>query len=409
MKITICSIKNLLQYVMVLLLIISCNSMVFRSDMIAKSGGFSEYYLFILIFFVTVLYRLICKKRINKSQISQILVMIVFLLLVFIVQLIFYSFNIAKEFFLRFVLVFISLFMFLGIEREEEYLEIFEKLVKIVTLLGLISIVLWILGSLLDLLPFSFVNTDWSSGRDGLFLPVKSYYNLMFESQGEVSIFGIKLIRNCGIFPEAPMYGFVLVIALILNEFILNRENNLYTVILSMTIFTTTSYTAIACCMIVVLMKLFLVQKDVKNNIIRLLLFLIIVVATILGVLIIKSLVIEKSTTNITSTTRRLSDIQICFNTFKDTIIGSGFYNQPLYTDNLSGSTSGFFRLLAEMGILIGWMPIYFAYKILKSSDEKWKSLFFLAIFFIMYIFTNLPYTPLVLILFVYAFTKKIN
>lgn len=402
-------INSIIEYILALLLVICCNSMVFRSTMIFPKGGFSEYYLFISIFLVVLFYLVVNNPiRLNHKLRIIIFSWILYCVLIFIIQIVIGSMDIAVQSLFRFSLVFCSLLVFEAVNASKGAQHILlEKIVKLVTILALISFVLWILGSLLDILPYSYVSTDWSSGEIGLFLPVKSYFNLMFESQGTVTIFGMQLIRNCGIFTESPMYGFVLVIALLLNEFYLEHNNKFASIILLMTIFSTTSYTSIACAIVVLIMKMIVFQKKINNNVLKFLWLLLILACLFLDALILQSLIIEKAATNIISTNRRSSDIEICLNTFFKTIVGCGFYNQVEYTSNLSGSTSGFFRLLGEMGILLGWLPIYFAIGTIRINKSVVKGIFFILGFFVMYIFTNLPYTPLILLLFAIPFTTQ--
>ena len=399
-------LNNVLEYTLALLLILCCNSMIFRSDII-DSGGFSEYYLFITISVIVCIYLALNNPlKLNSKLKRMILFLFSLSLVIFVIQAVIVSMAVATEYFFRFILVFLSLVLYeaVNVYKGTQYV-ILGKYVKIVTILSLISFILWVFGSLLNILPFSYVNTDWSSGQLGLFLPVKSYFNLMFESQGYATIFGLQLIRNCGIFPEAPMYGFVLVIALALNEFYVKDNSKLVFVILLVTIFSTTSYTAIACAVIVLLMKMIVYLKEIRSNILKLLWLILIVFCIVIGGGILQTLIMEKTVTNIISTNRRASDLVICLQTFVKTTIGCGFYNQPAYTNNLSGSTSGLFRMLGEMGILLGWLPFYFVIKNIKYSPNMVKTAFFLICFLIMYIFTNLPYTPLVLLLFSISFT----
>lgn len=111
--------------------------------------------------------------------------------------------------------------------------------VTIILIFALISLIFWTFGSILKVIhPTNVVINSWSGG-----LPTPSYFNLYFETQG-IHFFGTTLIRNSGMFAEAPMWSLMLSSALMIQELFL--ENSIKRLsLLTLTLLTTVSTTGI--------------------------------------------------------------------------------------------------------------------------------------------------------------------
>ena len=107
----------------------------------------------------------------------------------------------------------------------------------LVCILAAISLIFYIGGTLLQIIPSTRTATfEWAYVRS-----CKTYFNLYYESQ---KIKGATLtLRNCGIFPEAPMYNMVLCTALAVEMFLKPQISKKRIQLLMITIVTTLSST----------------------------------------------------------------------------------------------------------------------------------------------------------------------
>ena len=87
-----------------------------------------------------------------------------------------------------------------------------DTFVKIILIFAIVSLIFWTFGSILKVVhPTNVVINNWNGG-----LPTPSYFNLYFETQG-IHFFGTTIIRNSGMFAEAPMWSLMLSSALIIH------------------------------------------------------------------------------------------------------------------------------------------------------------------------------------------------
>lgn len=129
------------------------------------------------------------------------------------------------------------------------------KLYRVIVILAIISLLGWI-ASQIHLGTNSDIYINWGNKI------VPGYYKVHYIAQGSVNFLGLDIIRNTGIFCEAPMYGYVLTIAFAIDRLILKRTS-WRTLVLFITILTTISYTAIF--MIIVILFISFYRKDSKK------------------------------------------------------------------------------------------------------------------------------------------------
>lgn len=105
--------------------------------------------------------------------------------------------------------------------------------------LAVVSVVMWILCSLLKIIPASsvFPNT-WT----GTLMFIPSYFNIYFETQS-VTLLSDRVIRNSGIFNEAPMYNMAVCIALAIDYFLRPNPSKARISVLVITVLTTLTTT----------------------------------------------------------------------------------------------------------------------------------------------------------------------
>lgn len=246
-----------------------------------------------------------------------------------------------------------------------------ERFVNLVIIFSIISVLLWLL-SIMGKSATGMTTINW--GNDST---IGSLFGLQFFPQGSVIFFGRSLIRNTGIFAEAPMYAFVLSLALIINLFILNKRiRSFSSLVLMFTLISTTSTTGV----LIVVLSIFI------RTLMRLprwwrLLWLILV--PVVG-LIIYFVVSQKIQNMGNSVSDRLDDIQAGYHAWKlAPFWGNGLNNllaikqfmapYRLLVGGNDGFSSGIMEILASGGIslFVLWVivPFYdFAKGNLKQS-----------------------------------------
>lgn len=115
------------------------------------------------------------------------------------------------------------------------YLSVFLKYSNIMIVLSVISLIMWILCSILQVIPMtSMFPYEWHPTQE--FIP--TYYGIYFETQTVGAIW-----RNTGIFNEGPMYNMVLCMALTIECFIRPIKSKVKICILIITIISTLTTT----------------------------------------------------------------------------------------------------------------------------------------------------------------------
>lgn len=246
-----------------------------------------------------------------------------------------------------------------------------KRFVNLVIIFSMISVILWLL-SIMGKSATGMTTINW--GNDSA---IGSLFGLQFFPQGSVIFLGRSLIRNTGIFAEAPMYAFVLSLALIINLFILNKRiRSFSSLVLMFTLISTTSTTGV----LIVILSIFI------RTLMRLprwwrLLWLILV--PVVG-LIIYFVVSQKIQNMGNSVSDRLDDIQAGYHAWKlAPFLGNGLNNSlaikqfmapyRLLVGGNDGFSSGIMEILASGGIslFVLWVivPFYdFAKGNLKQS-----------------------------------------
>lgn len=107
-----------------------------------------------------------------------------------------------------------------------------------------ISMIFWVLASILHILPpTGVVRFNW--GEKGTYIAGNSYFGIFYEPHWQrINIMGKTIYRNCGIFAEVPMYGFLLCIAYSVCR-LKTPLKKWRAILLLITIFSTTGTTAI--------------------------------------------------------------------------------------------------------------------------------------------------------------------
>lgn len=145
--------------------------------------------------------------------------------------------------FVKLYLVILPLLLLLllsyGNSLERNVKGLLNKFSDIVLVIALFSLFFWFFGSLLSIISSTMlIPNSWAGER-----LIATYYGLYFETQGIVaSSGGEEIIRNTGIFNEAPMYNMILCTSLAIEMF-QEQKRKMYIFIIAFTIITTISTT----------------------------------------------------------------------------------------------------------------------------------------------------------------------
>lgn len=143
-----------------------------------------------------------------------------------------------SSYIIRFVIFLPLIWIYLNLRKEKginNYLSLFYRYSNIVVILSIVSLIMWILCSILQIIPPTMlIPFEWAPGTDF----ITTYWGIYFETQ-RVLLLGEWVWRNSGIFNEGPMYNMVLCIAFAIEFFIKPRKSRLKLFILALTIFST--------------------------------------------------------------------------------------------------------------------------------------------------------------------------
>lgn len=288
--------------------------------------------------------------------------------------------TLSKDFILLFgvlPLLFIFLMYQKYLGNDQEFLIVFTNLVK---LLAIISLIIWLMGSILHvLLPNGSVTILWGGLKN-----VSSYHNIYFEYQ-RTSAFGLNIFRNIGIFAEAPMFSFILSLALCIR-IILLEESVSKNALLIITILSTQSLTGIIIIIMCIMAKCFS-RNGQENLLFNTFRYVLIPLVIIGGIFFIAFLVRDKQSYDYASYGIRLNDIQAGYLSWmQHPFWGNGINNYSALTTFMnqnrltlygnSGFSSGLMRILSEGGVYFGLffiLPLFnFIVKEVKLQSIKY-------------------------------------
>ena len=273
-----------------------------------------------------------------------------------------------------------------------------EKYSTIVTILAAISLVMYLFGTVLKIIPSGTEVYTWAKQVR----TSKHYFHLMYETQSEI-FFGRSFIRNCGIFCEAPSYAVPLILSLFFEMIVSPKMKMHRIVILITTIVTSFSTKALIIVFILFAIKYFdyiYVQNKIKvwNNklIFRSILPLVVIIASF----IILQLIDQKSEGMTEGYLYRLDDIIASLRAFRNHwLVGVGVKNEAAISRYSSlvfkqGYSVGLTVMLAEGGLVLGFFYLMgFINSIVNCNPKVRYKYIYLEIVLVSLLFTsNIPY-----------------
>lgn len=394
------NINNIFVYALMLLVVISCRSLLLNIISERVVGA-----IFLLIAGLYLLYR--ARIRIKSAYKNKWILFIYMYSLMSLILLIFGNFKDLSFVGIQVisVLLFSALLMGNTPEIRNRYLTAFSNIVYIISLC---SLFFFLFGTTLGIIqPTNIYSADlinWGG------LTYKDYFHLYNEAQ-ETTIFGTEFIRNIGIFLEAPMYAYVLLISLYFELFL--RKNNLNKkkyerriILLLITIATTLSTTGIvmACSLLYIKgYQVFGKKKIIKYGIWP---FVLIIVTYIIFVF-----VYDKVATGNISGMTRIDDLKASFLSFLESpIIGNGYRNSRAmdpfrasfrnlnWTNDVAGLSTGVGGVLSNGGIVwsVFWFtPLIVAVKYFLTISRGKNQYGFIVLLFVL-LFVTVIYIALI-------------
>lgn len=246
---------NPLEYLLAFLLILECRSV------FSVTTDFKLYFTYLSTFVIAILVILQCiilKKKFLKKSIS-----VSIGLLIYIGFFVYFGRGATNTLFItRYLIFFPFLILYFGMLRGKmEDVNLLKCIVNIMVALAIISLFFWIFGSVLGVIkPNTSINYVWGGNKTS-----KGYYFLSYITQhynfSEIGLPSFDIIRNTGIFTEAPMYNITLCIALLIEMFLFRKSKSKKAKILVITIISTFSTMGIF-----ILISLFAVRWIINNS-----------------------------------------------------------------------------------------------------------------------------------------------
>ena len=270
----------------------------------------------------------------------------------------------------------------------------------LILIISIVSLFLYLFGSLLHIISYSNVyDLDWNPYVQQYY----GYFNLYFENQ-TIELFGVRVLRNIGIFSEGPMFAYCLIISFTI-ELMKNNVSRFRVIILIITGLTTFSTTCYILLLIISFLKIVYLKSNIKIY------HVIILVVCLILIFIYSYFFIEDKLSTISGMTR-FDDIQASIKALNDTNIftGYGFQNGigklSMYKSawRIEGNTisSGIFYILIDGGyLLLTFYILPMIYGLILLIKKRLNCIMFFSYFFLLFT-TCVPYRFLTL--FVLAF-----
>ncbi|KID42291.1 hypothetical protein [Fructilactobacillus fructivorans] len=362
---------KIVNYVFIFFLVLSCKSVfwvsTFPAFKIVKVGAFFLPLLIVLGY--AFYYRDTVVEQFKKIM-MPLIIFIVFISVFLIFNFLIYHYSLPRiGFFCLYLPIILYLYSCIVIHKKQDVIVYF---INIVSFLSVISLFFWLLSEF-DIPTNTEFVAQW--GHD---IKVPGYLIFQFIPQGAVPFLGINIVRNTGLFIEAPMFSFVLSSAIIFSLFLCpdlkQRKSKL--LILYVTIITTTSTTGIIISLLSLVIYIFAVEwKKIVKNVSRIDRYAIGLVLIAFAGCFAGFAISSKMQSMKGSTTVRSNDIMAGFHAFMlHPIIGNGIGNfdilkkfmlaSRLKQGGNDGFSAGLMQVLAYGGIallLVYLVPLIFS------------------------------------------------
>lgn len=391
--------NNIIEYLFIIVAILECNSAYTR---INSTHTIVKYIVFIvtLIMMVNVIIKNIKIKK-NKFIYSEFIFLIFFIFFILTIKR-----NVSINEYIWKFLLFLPI-MIIKMQNKYEVNEFSKKVTNVVCGLSIISLIFFIMGSILDVIPYKETVINW--GGENI---RKNYFYLHFDTQ-KTNIFNREIIRNSGVFPEAPIYAFILCVGVLYS--FLGKEKRFKRLIIEATIITTVSSTGIIFIILINIINYLLYSKEKwkKNRLLIILNLVIIPLLIALSIYAIIYLFNNKVNDGSNSYSLRVDDYNASYMAWKEhKILGNGYMNtseterymDETYRKESMGQSNAIGRYAAEGGVYM-IMTNFIIYIFLIFRENKRNEFVLLGIgMMYLILLTNIPYNLITIISLVVAY-----
>ncbi len=386
----------ILEYLLMLSAVLYSSMWALFTD--ALSNTFSRVFIIILAALIVLSF-----KEISKKELFLVGALGAFIL----IFMIFTLYNPLRAVLYLFTPFCLSFLYLLILKKQQRLSKPFLYLSDIITVLSAVSLVLYVLGTLLSFIPPSSQVRFWWAEREQV---ANTYLHFLYEAQ-DITFFGKSFMRNCSIFPEAPGFAAFLGVSLAAELFLREKISHSRVIVLSLAAVTTFSAKALLLCALCYLLKFLFLNKSgalfavLKSG------------AALLSAAFAAVILWDKAQSH--SFYIRLDDFGAAIAAFVEhPIFGAGYYNDSAVIENFEyayrfndGLSMGLAVLLAEGGL---WLFIlYIASAVLAVLANKGQKradiLSFVVIFFSMLFITNMPFAMITIFTISYFLANAIS
>lgn len=353
-------IRNIFIYVLALLVVFDSN-VIYQYDY-ALSGVYNKVWSVMVI--IAMLGCVFSNKSISKHSIVKFVIVDFFILTWIAIHYMLRPYQItADALFYEKISILLAYYFFVDCANKTN--NAFDDLLiafkNIVTVIGAASVLFWGLATVLTFIPpTGQIYSTWSS--DASPVPVRSWYNIYFETQNMDAFDMGNITRNTSIFTEGPMASMCFCFALLINQFIDTKSPLICTVILIISILSTISATGYVFLLMIFIQKYISLLDYRKDKLKVILLPIIFIVCGCIAFLVFDDKL------DSSSLILRTDDYIVGFDAWSaEWLLGWGIGNHQAIVNYMDmwrvvnsffGFSNGIFAVLVEGGLFIGGVYI---------------------------------------------------
>lgn len=289
------------------------------------------------------------------------------------------------------VLPLLTVYLIIKIKQKGLYgvKDILFKFSNIIVIEALISLFFWLLGSQLEIIPYTaLIPNSWQGER---FIP--TWFGLYFETQDTMvgSDALTSVIRNSGCFNEAPMHNMVLSTALAIELFLRKPIEKRRIVILVITVVSTLTTTGYLLMLMMLLLKIYPYIDNQK----KVWVILLMPVVLLICFFAVNAIIENQKNTRETSYNSRSGDIMKCIEVgMQNPLLGVGLFHkweEGGSSQNNYGYSNSLFTIFAHGGIYTEILYVFslFLAPFLFYRKARDPSIFlFFLCYFVLFSFT---------------------
>ena len=318
--------------------------------------------------------------------------------------------RLSRDFFLNRYFVLVVLFYLWFISHSDPKC-VWKRITNIVFVLACCALVLYVLGSLLNVIPeWDSAERVWGGWKPDI---IRNFYYLYYESH-QITVGDHIIMRNGGAFAECPMYNFVLCVAIGTELFLSKKVSKIKIIILILSVLTTFSTTGLIF-IIMAFVAYILIHFDEYPKLAKykskIKYFVLIAFLLFVAVILLKTI----SPDGKGSMDVRTDHLMSCLKTVLEyPLFGCGWGNGTQILKNayfVQGLSVGLLSFMAYGGmILTSVIVVPFVINVKKSFiSKKYNKVVFEALFIVLFFFTIVNPYPILWLFIVFMTIDEEN